>query len=338
MVYDKADRLILSQDGNQRAKISTSQWTVTKYDVFGRVLYTGTMPGDTNKDYATLLKNIVITEAYNGSGNTGYSEQNYGVFTTIAPLTVNYYDDYVFLPSSNPLLYQEKQGYSKQYTVNNTPNAKGLLTGTRTYLLDGSGAYTASAMYYDDKGRVVQTRSTNHLGGYDIVYNDLDFTGKPNKTLKEHNIAGQAVIPELYTYSYDHAGRVTKTDYQLNEQPTETLADMTASGSYDELGRLKTKKRHNGTDTEQFDYNIRNWPTKITSGTSFEENLYYNTNPLNTNVSFNGNISYSTWTYDSITINKGFAYQYDEHNRLLNATFQKGSSTQPTGSFNENFT
>ena len=170
-------------------------------------------------------------------------------------------------------------------------------------------------MYYDDKGRVVQTRSTNHLGGYDIVYNDLDFTGKPNKTLKEHNISGQAMISELYTYSYDHAGRVTKTDYQLNTQPTETLADMTASGSYDELGRLKNKKRHNGADTEQFDYNIRNWPTKITSG-EFEENLYYNTTPSNsiqTYPCYNGNISYSSWTYNGGT--RGYQYNYDGLNR-----------------------
>jgi len=34
MVYDRADRLILSQDGNQRAK-SPVQWTVIKYDVLG---------------------------------------------------------------------------------------------------------------------------------------------------------------------------------------------------------------------------------------------------------------------------------------------------------------
>lgn len=311
MAYDRANRLVESQDGNQRLQ---NKWTVTKYDLFGRVISTGTIT-DAATTWPVLNsnnyqhKNNLIVETYaNGVYSNTY-------FSDALPLIVNYYDDYNFLPTSSPLLYQEKQGYSIRYSPpSGGRGAAGLLTGTRTYLLDGSGAYTASAMYYDDKGRVVQTRSTNHLGGYDIVYNDLDFTGKPNKTLKEHNIAGQAVIPELYTYSYDHAGRVTKTEYQLNGQPTETLADMTASGSYDELGRLKIKKRHN-TDTEQFDYNIRNWITKITSG-EFEENLYYNTKPSNIDQAtpfYNGNICYNTWTYNGST--RGYQYNYDGLNR-----------------------
>jgi hypothetical protein len=41
-------------------------------------------------------------------------------------------------------------------------------------------------------------------------------------------------------------------------------------------GRLVEKKRHNNTDTEQFEYNIRGWTTKIKSG-DFEQNLLYNT-------------------------------------------------------------
>ncbi|WP_276967501.1 DUF6443 domain-containing protein, partial [Chryseobacterium sp.] len=39
MVYDKADRLMLTQDANMRA---TGKWLMTKYDQFGRAAYTGT--------------------------------------------------------------------------------------------------------------------------------------------------------------------------------------------------------------------------------------------------------------------------------------------------------
>ena len=273
MVYDKADRLILSQDGNQRARIPASQWTVTKYDVFGRVLYTGIMPGDTNKDYATLLKNIVITETYNGSGNTGYSEQDYGVFTTITPLTVNYYDNYDFIEDEE-LNYVDmtEDGYSSKYTPtsgNGRSGAIGLLTGTRTYLLDGSGAYTASAMYYDDKGRVVQTRAKNHLGGFDITYNALDFTGKPLKTYKTHGIQGLwDSTKELYTYAYDQAQRLLTIMHQLNGGSSITLATNT----YDELGRAKTKTVGGTLDATNYSYNIRNWLTSI-SGSRFYEDF-----------------------------------------------------------------
>ena len=55
MVYDRADRLVLSQDGNQREK-TTKEWTVTKYDVFGRVIFTGI-----TKALSSAVHNNLIT-------------------------------------------------------------------------------------------------------------------------------------------------------------------------------------------------------------------------------------------------------------------------------------
>ncbi|MDV7698627.1 hypothetical protein N6B72_17010 [Chryseobacterium soli] len=37
-VYDRADRPVLSQDANLKAQ---GKWLITKYDLFGRVIYTG---------------------------------------------------------------------------------------------------------------------------------------------------------------------------------------------------------------------------------------------------------------------------------------------------------
>ncbi|MEA4937829.1 MAG: hypothetical protein VB102_14515, partial [Paludibacter sp.] len=154
-------------------------------------------------------------------------------------------------------------------------------------------------MYYDYKGQVVQSRSTNHLGGNDFVYNKYNFTGNLLKTLKEHSVPGQNMVTELYEYAYDHALRPATTTYTLNNKPPVVLA----SNKYDEFGRLKEKKRHGNADTEEFEYNTRGWTTKIKSGTTFEENLYYNANinnPFATNC-YNGNIAFSTWTYDGST-------------------------------------
>ena len=172
----------------------------------------------------------------------------------------------------------------------------------------------------------------NHLGGYDITYNALDFTGKPTKTYKTHGINGASDnITELYTYTYNKAQRMLTTTYSLNGATAVTLA----SNTYDELGRFTTKKRHTNADTETHAYNVRSWPTNITSG-SFQENMCYNANPLNSNVCFNGNISYSTWTYNGAT--KSYLYGYDDLNRLLSASFKQGSSGLGDDSFNENFT
>ena len=348
MVYDLANRMVLSQDGNQRAK-TPKQWTVTKYDAFGRTLYTGVINRDVAQTEKDLIHNNVITESIgtdNPLTNTGYT-CNYFV-NEVTPLTVNYYDNYSFislLPNAvqTNLNYIADSEYDKAYPI--TAKAKedlistGLLTGIRTYQLDVSGDYTVAAHYYDNKGQIVQNRSTNHLGGYDIVYNTYNFTGQVIQTLKEHSTATTLTSPltELYSYTYDHALRPLTTTYSLNGAASVILADMSADKSYDELGRLTKKMRHGTADTETFVYNIRNWTEEINSGNSFIENLYYNTNvPTGTKACYNGNIAYSTWTYNGQT--KGYAYDYDKLNRLLSATFKQGTSNQSNDSYTENFT
>ena len=57
-------------------------------------------------------------------------------------------------------------------------NAKGLLTGKRTYALDGSGNYTAMAYYYDAHGNIIQELSTNHLDGGDNHYYTIPLRAK----------------------------------------------------------------------------------------------------------------------------------------------------------------
>ncbi|HHT22355.1 MAG TPA: hypothetical protein GXZ87_03435 [Bacteroidales bacterium] len=316
MVYDKADRLVLSQDGNQRPK---GNWIVNKYDMLGRVLYTSevTAGGDL-LGMVNAFKNWIILETFSTGGqvypqeDTGYSKGWYHEAPTKL-LTVNYYDDYRFLelpamaPHKAKLTYQAKDGYSKQYS-----SAKGLLTGTRTYLLDNSGTYTTTAYYYDERGNIVQERSTNYLGGYDITYHNLDFTGNPKETLIEHNVPGVS-SNELYKYTYDHAGRLTTTTYKLDNADEIALSTV----SYDELGRAVQKLRHNGTDTEKYKYNIRGWTTEIESG-SFSQSLFYNGSlPPATEACYNGNIAYMQWNYGDK--HYSYRYRYDELNRLKEA-------------------
>jgi len=318
MVYDKADRLILSQDGNQRTK---NQWTINKYDIMGRVLYFGVINRVITQSEKDIIHNNVIFEEVgttNQLTNTGYTCNTF--INEVVPLTVNYYDNYNFIPTSQApekLVYdqaKEQEGYTPKYS-----SAKGLLTGTRTYLLDNSVNYTTTARYYDDKGQVVQSRSTNHLQGYDIICNCYNFTGQLTKTLKLHKITDQDGISESYAYTYDNAQRPLVTTYSLNGGTAVTLINNT--GGYDEVGRLITKKRHNNTDTESFAYNIRSWLTRITSGT-FQEQLYYNTLPngASTSPCYNGNIAYSVTGNTNSMPMRSYAYSYDNLNRLTAAS------------------
>jgi RHS repeat-associated protein len=333
MVYDKADRLVLSQDGNQRAK-TQKQWTVTKYDALGRVVYTGTLNRNQSRtELKAILDPLIITESYNGSGtfaNTGYT-CNYFV-GEITPILVNYYDDYSFLnlpfyaSIKTALTYTARTGYGEQYTPpSGGRGATGLLTGTRVYMLNNNTKHITTALYYDDKGRVVQSRVKNYLDTYDHTYNAYTFDGRIDSTYIDHT----GNFPEKYTYKYDTSGRLTETWHKYSVLP----AVQIAKNSYDELCRLTTKKRHGETDTELFEYNIQGWLTKIISGTSnnFEQNLYYNTGlPTGSTACYNGNIASTTWKYIGVT--KGYKYYYDNLNRLSNAIHNDN-----TGEYNEYF-
>src|SRR5690606_10388819 len=65
MVYDKADRLVFTQDAVMR---STAQWLFTKYDKFGRVIMTGIVPGSDRASMQTMIGNNVIIENREATG------------------------------------------------------------------------------------------------------------------------------------------------------------------------------------------------------------------------------------------------------------------------------
>lgn len=333
MVYDKADRLILSQDGNQRL---TDQWTVTKYDALGRVLYTGVLTdATTHEDLIADLEDELITEKWNTADDIKDMGYTCGRFAPINLLTVNYYDNYNFVPlTDNGLVYDsgKEQEYGAKY-----PSAKGLMTGSRVYALSEPTQFTANSIYYDDKGRVIQTRSTNHLGGYDFAYNKYSFTGKIKKSEQIHKVSadyppGNADIAftentEIYTYDYDHADRLTAT--KRNGQ------DFTAQ-KYNELGQVAEKTTYGGIDITAYKYNVRGWLKNI-DGTHFNQELYYNDPIAGAKACFNGNISGMQWKSFGETKKRGYTFEYDNLNRLLNANYGEGDNLQlAVGRFNEN--
>lgn len=325
MVYDKSDRLIMSQDGNQRVKEDSRgrfTFTLYKYDELGRQLYSSEMYTFAGADYwRTQFKDKVITESYIGTSivnpdrsipSIGYSLGWFYGDYPMQLLSVNYHDNYDFLNISADINFEydnSKTEYGKKHD-----NAKGLLTGTRTYLLDGSGSYIQTVYYYDSHGQVVQTRSNNQLGGYDFVYNQYNFSGNVTQSLNLHttNSSYEGSVMEIYKYTYDHAGRLIDTKYKLDNNAEILLA----TNKYDELGRLKEKRQHNNKNQVQYQYNIRNWLTQIQDG-DFKQNIYYNENLIShrdIKPYFNGNISMTTWTYKDREEN--YKYTYDKLNRL----------------------
>ena len=337
MVYDRADRLVLSQDGNQRAK---KQWLVTKYDIFGRIAYTGMM-NDAGKNYQELLKDKLVVENYiSGTSNTGYTENTYdGIFGAISPLIVNYYDKYDFY-KDDLLNYVNKAGYGERYA-----NTNGLLTGMRTYMLDDGNYFNTTTLFYDDKGRVIQTRSTNNLNGYDVAYHNLDFTGKVRNTLKTHSylLKNKFTTPigiyrnlysvnfELYSYNYDHAGRLLTVQHKLNDNAPVVIAE----NKYDEIGRLQMRKTP--VETTNYAYNVRGWLTQAV-GNKFKETLTYNEAIDDVTPSipcYSGNISAMKWQVEGEPAERGYQFSYDGIGRLSKALYGEGKGIVLNNKYDE---
>ncbi len=343
MVYDKADRLVLSQDGNQRV---ANTCAMTKYDALGRVIQTGILSNinDSLQSAYAFYQNRIVTESFDSnSGYTSTTELPSGA--SFAVQIQNFYDTYDFLNLSafsaykSNLTYLVQSGYDAKYsyTINSKDySGKGLLTGTAVPLLDNSGILL-TANYYDDKGRMVQALSNNHLGGYDKEYFKYNFTGQPLKKQHLHtaplsaSVTYPVSIKEVFDYVYDHAGRLQTTNHTINDKTTFALSSL----SYDELGRLQTKRIHGGIDSTQYTYNVRGWLKSIQSQ-GFSETLYYQDQSGHGNSpQYNGNISASQWSpdyyYNDDTYQRYYNYSYDKLNRLLSAKFNT------IGAFDESF-
>ncbi|MEI9920685.1 MAG: RHS repeat-associated core domain-containing protein [Bacteroidota bacterium] len=199
MVYDDRDRLVLTQDGNQRA---SNLWTFTKYDLLNRPILTGIK--DTTVALTQSAMQAVVDQFYTranskwgesrGTTVHGYSNKSFPYLPDPQKyLTVTYYDDYAW---KNTMADSARLSFRKHDLTGQTNNyfrrLTGMQTGTKVKVLDGGtwGATTwlTSSVYYDDRQRVIQTVTDNYKGGTDRITNKYDFTGKvlETKTTQEN--------------------------------------------------------------------------------------------------------------------------------------------------------
>lgn len=342
LVYDDRDRLIMTQDGNLRSK---HQWLVTKYDELNRpikkvlltnfqsrAVHANNSKGDIT--YPNISSGIVLTETYYDN----YQWAN-GIAGISATMT-NTWASNLFPTNTSPLYAQQPM----QSTL-----TKGLVTGSKVKVLS-TGKYLYTVSFYDDKGRVSQTRSTNVTGGYDITTNQYDFSGKVLLThLLHYNQTTETTYEIVSKMQYDHAGRVLKVTKKINNGPEVTIL----ANEYNELGQLKTKslgqkRDENGSyinkplETLDYSYNIRGWLTGINreySQTSGANSEYFFGMSINydhgfSNPEYNGNISGTIWkSRGNSTVQRAYGFNYDNANRLLEADFteSKDANDYSTG-------
>ncbi len=248
LVYDKRNRLVFSQDENQRNRVNNSpskpnQWSFSLYDENDRPLVTGLIDDTRNRtnmqsfvDGLTLQNEQV--DIYTGSWETitAYcpvagkisGSSNYYCQSCTASFTnsASYYDDYLhrslshksvdlvssdFAPTSNPYVQPFAVSFSR---------IKGASTVSKVRILDAvydngninDEHFLSSTIYYDQNGQTTQSFNDNIKGGIDFSAMQYDFSGKVLSIRSKHNISGSAFndLLVITKNEYDILGRGKK--------------------------------------------------------------------------------------------------------------------------------
>ncbi|WP_160290283.1 DUF6443 domain-containing protein [Flavihumibacter solisilvae] len=359
MVYDKWDRLVLTQNGGQRGG---RQWIYHKYDQLNRLIVLGIYI------HATIIDQPTMQAVVDGSTVERYelftprtTQPQYTLdrtFPTVAVSTVytaNYYDSYDWTTNlnasfkfrittwDNDLQSQNLASYPEPLTQ--SLQTTGLQTGVWNNVL------TYSSYIYDDKGRVIQTQ-TKTLAGTDVSTTLYCFNGSMAVSVLQQQNTRNPQTHEIWTrQTYDDLWRVTKTEKRLRSTLVNANAygdwKTTVQNTYNALGQLETKQvgtKSTGGALAKSDnvYNIRGWLLSV--------NKKFITNEDNTDryfgmelgydksgsqsfnsAQFNGNIAGAIWKSKGDQAVRKYDYGYDVANRLLKADF-----SDPSGGMNFN--
>lgn len=176
------------------------------------------------------------------------------------------------------------------------------------------------SQYYGKKGRVVQSHSSNLLGGWEHTYSSYTYAGSLQQTKHVHTTNGKQDVVEEYDYAYDLVGRLVKTTYCVNGSDKRELSVV----DYDNYGRILLENIM-GKDEVLYDYNVRNWPLSIESD-NFKENLCYNQSngSLYPRTSlFSGNISAQSWQCGN-EVKHGYHFTYNSQSMLTDSEYSEG--------------
>lgn len=383
MVYDNRDRLVFSQDGNQKSGRNNSsnlkEWTFYLYDELNRQVASGIISESSNYTRQQMQAFVDNPSMQFGtrtiSINTDVSEtlevfnpapvfSSLGASISFASLSINninYYDATNVTYITTTLPYASN--FENIEPQIQTQRTRGFQIATKTKVLDGTAnKYIKSTSVYDDKGRVLQTSSTNILGSTVILTNQFDFAGRIRGTVYKENKTillgpGQS-DGEYYTitskFEFDHAGRSIRIKKQIHWTKGGQILEFQEINSgektvvehvYDNLGQLITKKLAPGypgingcLEKLDYEYNIRGWMTGINkayvtnssaSGNFFGMELWYDKagNAGYNKLFYNGNVAGTAWKTRGDNVPRKFDYDYDNANRITKALFAQQNTS-----------
>ena len=274
IVYDRLDRPVATGPAfSPFADDASIGWIITKYDAFGRIIYTGWSSQPASPAIRKAFQSVqndasVLFETRQTSGTIDGIEAYYT--NANAPinfklLSVNYYDDYLF-PGAQPMP-STIEGQSV------LANVKTLATGSWIRALTAASGISGetSTIFYDGNARAIGTHTKNHLGGYSSTDSNLDFRGKTVYTVTSHRrTSGSAVLAIREDFVYTAQDRLLSHTHQIG-----AAVELMSFNSYDELGQLAGKKVGNSQASPlqavDYSYNVRGWLTEINKTANLQQ-------------------------------------------------------------------
>ncbi|MCP9747820.1 RHS repeat-associated core domain-containing protein [Lacihabitans sp. CS3-21] len=329
-VYNIRDQLVLTWDA-KGTKI------YTKFDNLNRPVSSGFYTG-------TELVNTLRTNA--AANNTWPT-------ATITEFQRNYYDNLITTnyPAANQVAFS-----TNGYATSHATNLQGRLVGTVNSIFSltgGTGLLTAptsaneirritilNTIYYDSKGRIVQSGTKNHKDGFEYTHNKYDFVDRITATKQTTEYkhwtsltasTTQSKTIELKT-TYDEASRVQSVCQKIDADPWQPVT----RNYYNDLGELNEKVQGCYVQRNNYKYNIRGWLTDIndlatftTQATGSNPDLFAMHLDYNATGQYLGNITGQQWRTlkkrnDTPTAQEAFTYTYDNLNRTLAANYTGG--------------
>lgn len=366
LIFDKKDRLVLSQDQNQRNRLS-KQWSFYLYDKFDRTVVTGLFDNNNNREVmathiSSLNSGVVSITVYAGASETisadnpvaGNSSYCNACSNTVIN-SVQYYDGYNYpgVKSFNSGFSFASSSDPDVEATQTSPRTTGFVTGSKTRVIDQNfddnnpynDIFLIATSYYDDKGRLIQSLSDNIKSALDYSTIQYNYSGRTLGICDRHTMPGTSVtsFETISKLEYDRIGRISIFSKKFGNLAYKKLAQYT----YDEYGRVKNKKLspdfNSGAGIEDLTYsfNIQGWLTGINKDYALANTAlnqwdhyfgmylgYENRDIIFTNKQYNGNLTGVIWKTQGDNMPRRYDYDYDNANRFTKALFVQ--KTKPT--------
>ena len=349
MHYDKKGQVIYTASHNPY--IQTTDKIKSKYDFVGNVLETeathekGTNAAIVVRDVYTYdHQNRLLTQVQtiNGQNPEVIVSNGYDEFGTLknkkvggGTLSDDYTDNVGLIVT--PLANGEQQ-IKKETGVNNWT------AGLRTVDQISGDGQVSFTLTHADKYLMAGLAVPNNQVSYSSINYALDimangtvgvYESGNNRGVKTTAVDGDHFVVERIgtTVHYKKNGTTFYTSGVAATGPLVGDASFYSVGAT--ISALKVGKPLNdGLQTIDYTYNIRGWLTRINDVNNLNDDLFgftinYNKVAEGTAANealYNGNISQTIWKTASDAVKRGYAYTYDDLNRIRDARFRKGTN------------